>query len=322
MTRRRVRTVLLPFVSLAFGACAPAAVTLTPFEQGIVWYREGQYREAFGAFDAAVRRAPQSAAAYSNRGAARIRLGDIDGAIVDYTRAMELTPGDAELFFNRGNAYVAGGHPTFAIADYTRALELRAGYAAAHFNRGSARARAGDVEGARADWRQAVELEPDPWRRAAMRRSAGLDAVAASPVLPLPAAPDLPVPAPGPVVIPPVTAAVRPALPAVPAAPAAPLLPPPSPGPPPEATAPAVTLPPPPPLRPGETPDPITARPVVPERIDARALATRGLSRAVDGDRAGALEDLRAAQALETDPARQANLEDLIRLLESPPAER
>jgi hypothetical protein len=57
---------------------------------------------------------------------------------------------------------------------------------------------------------------------------------------------------------------------------------------------------------------------MTPEAMDARTLANRAISRELDGDPAGALDDLRAAQAKETDPARKASIANLIRLLERP----
>jgi hypothetical protein len=55
-----------------------------------------------------------------------------------------------------------------------------------------------------------------------------------------------------------------------------------------------------------------------PAAIDARALAGRAISRELDGDHAGALQDLNAAHALEPDAARRDAIARLIRLLETP----
>jgi hypothetical protein len=43
----------------------------------------------------------------------------------------------------------------------------------------------------------------------------------------------------------------------------------------------------------------------------------RAVGRELDGDHAGALEDVRAALALETDPERRASLQGLLRSLET-----
>jgi hypothetical protein len=79
----------------------------------------------------------------------------------------------------------------------------------------------------------------------------------------------------------------------------------------------AVPLP--PPATAAATPPvPPAASPPTPQAVDARALATRAMSRELDGDREGALQDLRAALSLEQDPRRRASLENLLRLLETP----
>jgi hypothetical protein len=52
--------------------------------------------------------------------------------------------------------------------------------------------------------------------------------------------------------------------------------------------------------------------------IDARALASRAISRELDGDHAGALADLRAAIAMEPDVRRRDAMANLLRLLDTP----
>lgn len=58
------------------------------------------------------------------------------------------------------------------------------------------------------------------------------------------------------------------------------------------------------------------AEPVRP--LDSRALAARGLERELKGDRLGAIADLRAALAGETDPEQQQGLRNLLQLLGTP----
>jgi tetratricopeptide (TPR) repeat protein len=52
--------------------------------------------------------------------------------------------------------------------------------------------------------------------------------------------------------------------------------------------------------------------------LDSRALAARGLDRELKGDRLGAIADLRAALAGETDPEQQRGLRNLLQLLGTP----
>ena len=211
---------------------------MTAFDEGVRLYRDGSYASARDAFDSAAQANPRSATSISNRGVAKARLGDVEGAIADYTQAMQLAPADADIAFNRGNAYAAVGNLPAAIGDFTTAVTLSPGHALAYFNRGTVRAATGDVAGAASDWQWAVEVERDPWTKAAMRRSASLDYVSASP---------------------------------------------------------------------GRGP----------QALDVRAYVARALSREVEGDRLGAIADLRAAVMMETDATRRERIDGLLRALES-----
>jgi tetratricopeptide (TPR) repeat protein len=278
-----VSTAALGLTSLALAACV---TTVPRGEQGRMLYESGNYLAAADAFSDDIRMHPRLAAAWNNRAVARVRLGDFNGAIRDYNQAIELSPGDAELYFNRANALVAVGQYPDAIRDFDRAVTLMPSYARAIFNRGTAFSLAGQPDAARRDWQAAVQLEGDPYVKAAMRRSAGLDAApgaavaaAAPPGQPTTASTIAPAPVLG----------VRPGSP-LPSTPAG------APFPNVAASEPAAS----------------------PAAIDARALSSRAISRELDGDHAGALQDLNAAQALEPDTARREAIARLIRLLETP----
>src|SRR2546430_11288197 len=111
---------------VALAACASP----TAFDRGLAHLRGGRYAQAQADFDETL---GTSAAALANRGVARARQGDLDGAIEDYTRALELAPEDAEILFNRGNAWVAKGEYQRAVADFMRAVEADPGHAQALF---------------------------------------------------------------------------------------------------------------------------------------------------------------------------------------------
>src|SRR5216117_2905360 len=162
---------------VALAACASP----TAFDRGLTHLRGGRYAQAQADFDETL---GTSAAALANRGVARARQGDLDGAIEDYTRALELAPEDAEILFNRGNAWVAKGEYQRAVADFMRAVEADPGHAQALFRHAAAvgRPRAG-LEGA----------APPPTPPAATPS-------ATSPPSPLPAAPVALAPPPEPAV--------------------------------------------------------------------------------------------------------------------------
>lgn len=257
MKRSFLSTVALALWGLSLGACVSS---VPPGDQGRALYNGGNYLAAADAFADDIRLYPRSVAAWNNRGVARVRLGDLSGAISDYNRAIQLAPDDAELYFNRGNALVASGLYQEAIMDYSRAIQLNPAYTRAIFNRGTAYALAGQPDLARRDWLAAIEQEPDPYAKSAMLRSAGL--------------------------------APRPT---------------------------AVATPPPP------VGQPTTAYTIAPPQpaaspmaLDSRALTTRAISRELDGDHAGAMQDLNAAVAIEPDTARREAIIKIIRLLDTP----
>ena len=238
-----MKALIAAMALVALAACASP----TAFDRGLTHLRGGRYAQAQADFDETL---GTSAAALANRGVARARQGDLDGAIEDYTRALELAPEDAEILFNRGNAWVAKGEYQRAVADFMRAVEADPGHAQALFRHA------------------AVELGYQPKAAAVGRPRAGLEG----------AAPPLPALTP-PAATPSATSPPSP-LPAAPVALA----------PPPEPAVPA---------------------------LDSQALGSRALTRELQGDHAGALEDLRAAIAQETDPTRVVGLENLLLLLES-----
>jgi tetratricopeptide (TPR) repeat protein len=271
-------TAVLAVAGLALVACSTASVPLG--EQARALYDSGNYLAASDTWSDDIKLHPLSAAAWNNRAVARVRLGDLDGALRDYNRAIELSPGDAELYFNRGNALIAAGQYPAASADFDQAVQLAPTYARAVFNRGTAKALAHQPDAARRDWQAAVQLEGDPYVQAAMRRSAGLDATAM-------VAPTV-VSAPAPVAQPTTASTIAPPAPLGTQPGAVPVTPP--------AAPPAAS----------------------PGAIDARALTGRAITRELDGDHAGALADLQAAVALEPDTARREAIARLIRLLETP----
>jgi len=78
----------------------------------------------------------ETAADYNNRGLAKVRDWDLDGAIADYSRALELDPNFAAAYRRRGIAKQAKSDFDGAIADFDRALELDPKLAMAYGDRG------------------------------------------------------------------------------------------------------------------------------------------------------------------------------------------
>jgi tetratricopeptide (TPR) repeat protein len=95
------------------------------------------------------------------RAADKLKKGNLDGAIADYSKAIELNPADPDAYDNRGVARLRKGDLDKAIADFNSAIELDPGRSIPYSGRGIARMRQGDSKAAIADFNKAVELDPN-----------------------------------------------------------------------------------------------------------------------------------------------------------------
>ena len=93
---------------------------------------------AFADFDKAIELEPDYASAYNNRGVAFRRIGLFEQAIADFDQAIELDPDFVEACSNRGIAYLNIGAYQQAIADFDQAIALNPDFAEAYLNRGLA----------------------------------------------------------------------------------------------------------------------------------------------------------------------------------------
>jgi tetratricopeptide (TPR) repeat protein len=109
-------------------------------------------------FPQAIKINPKDAIAYKKRGNARSDLGDVEGAIEDYTQAIQINPNYADAYYNRGNARSDLGDFEGAIEDYTQAIQINSNYADAYYNRGNIRLEIADKQGAIEDFQKAADI--------------------------------------------------------------------------------------------------------------------------------------------------------------------
>jgi tetratricopeptide (TPR) repeat protein len=103
-------------------APSPAAATDAgrsdeAFGKGVALHQAGDVLGAIGAYETALRYAPDRFDAHSNLGAALAHLGRFDEAVHHYQKALETDPGQAQVRFNLGLAlYKSGRLPEAATA--------------------------------------------------------------------------------------------------------------------------------------------------------------------------------------------------------------
>ena len=125
----------------------------------------------------------QNAILFFDRGLAKEKKWDLDGAMVDYNQAIsqfsqlqalnlssnqpsplpeaiKLNPNFALAYNNRGNVKSKKGDLDGAMADYNQAIKLNPKLAYPYEHRAAVKERKGDLDGAMADHNQAIQLDP------------------------------------------------------------------------------------------------------------------------------------------------------------------
>ncbi len=98
---------------------------------------------------------------YNHRGVAKVRKGDPDDAIADFTNALNLDPRFVDAWKNRGIARHMQGNYDAAIADFNRALRLNGNSPDFYNARGAALFKKGEYNAAIRDFDKAIALDPN-----------------------------------------------------------------------------------------------------------------------------------------------------------------
>lgn len=130
------------------------------FNRAITRYDLGDLVGAITDYTEVLRIDPDNDVAYNNRGLARYDLGDRNGAIEDFDQAIQSNPHNYVAFCNRGYVRSELGDKLGAIEDYTFALQINPDYSTAYFYRGLARTRMQNKLGAIQDYSEVIRLNP------------------------------------------------------------------------------------------------------------------------------------------------------------------
>jgi tetratricopeptide (TPR) repeat protein/S1-C subfamily serine protease len=128
--------------------------------RGIAKSRSGDKNGAINDLNSAIDINPQAADSYSNRGGIKSDLGDNNGAIKDLDSALGIDPKNVEAYYNRGLTKSRLGDKKSAIFDYDSAIRLKNKYVDAYFNRGILKNNLGDKKGALSDFDITINLKP------------------------------------------------------------------------------------------------------------------------------------------------------------------
>jgi tetratricopeptide (TPR) repeat protein len=124
----------------------PEDVPIAYNKRGVAFAKAGAYRLAEADLTEAIRLETDKSFPYYNRAKVRVSLGDIDGAIEDYTALLGLDPGYTRVYFERALLYERTGRYGLAIQDMEKALELQPGLGEAYVVLARLYARTGDKE--------------------------------------------------------------------------------------------------------------------------------------------------------------------------------
>jgi len=95
------------------------------FRRGVAFGKKGDLDNAVVEYSKAIDLDPKHPFPYCNRGVCYYRKQAYDKAVQDFTRYIELFPKHASGFSWRGRAYFKTGKHYEALADFTRAIELK-----------------------------------------------------------------------------------------------------------------------------------------------------------------------------------------------------
>ncbi|NEQ46028.1 MAG: hypothetical protein F6K00_21795 [Leptolyngbya sp. SIOISBB] len=127
--------------------------------RGLIWAEKKHYQRALDDFDHALSHHPQLFAARCNRGWLQMQRGYLDEAIADFSQAIQTQQADTAIpYFYRGHARQNLGDILGAISDFTQAIQKNSRAALPYCYRGAAYQRQNDFNRAIHDLETAASL--------------------------------------------------------------------------------------------------------------------------------------------------------------------
>lgn len=130
------------------------AFSFLTFDRNFVW------KDTISLFDDVIAKQPGIPWVYSNRGVAKYRNGDFEGAFQDFNSSLELDPNFALSVYYRGILYHEAGNFDAALVDLDQTVVLVPDFASGYNERGKLKRALQDNQGAMEDFNMAIEIDP------------------------------------------------------------------------------------------------------------------------------------------------------------------
>jgi tetratricopeptide (TPR) repeat protein len=128
--------------------------------RGLARVKDKDVNGAMADFNQALNLDQNNALASYNRGLLRQQMGDLNGALTDFTTTITTDPKSAHAFNNRAYVKQMLNDPDGAAADYSQVLFLDPTNAIAYYNLGLIRMQKGDLDGAISAFGLALDNDP------------------------------------------------------------------------------------------------------------------------------------------------------------------
>jgi tetratricopeptide (TPR) repeat protein len=120
---------------------------------------QSELSETLRDLDRIIARNGSDSVAYLHRGVANEELGNLQGAIADYSRSIQLAP-SAAGYFNRAGVYQRLQEPEKALADFTAALQVDPKYVPALIARAEENYAHGQLPASLEDYSRVIQVDP------------------------------------------------------------------------------------------------------------------------------------------------------------------
>ncbi|MBK8846032.1 MAG: tetratricopeptide repeat protein [Bacteroidetes bacterium] len=127
----------------------------------LTYQRNFVWKSDFTLWSDIIKKSPDKARAYVNRGKIYNEMKQYENAIVDLTKAAEVDPRYELAYTNRGFAYKSLGNWQKGLEDYTKSIEIEAKNSLAYSNRGNIYVNLKQWDKALADYNQSIKIDPD-----------------------------------------------------------------------------------------------------------------------------------------------------------------